>query len=131
MLRQRPLLGEDPRRSRLCRLVARAEGAVGAVPGDAVNVPLLTASIPGCMLRRALFRDTPGHDRRAPEMEARRFFLGTDVKACSRPTSIACAALTTAATVLSSQAPGSTAPGFTLKTLAGDKIGRASCRERV
>src|SRR3989475_12913592 len=88
MLRERPLLGEDPRRSRLYHLLARAEGAVGAVPGDPVNVPLLKGSIPGCKLERALFRDTPGHDRRAPEMEARRFFLGTDVRACSRPTSI-------------------------------------------
>jgi peroxiredoxin len=34
--------------------------------------------------------------------------------------SIACAALTTAVLVLSSQAPGSAAPDFTLKTLAGD-----------
>lgn len=37
-----------------------------------------------------------------------------------RPLSIACAALTTAVVVLSSQAPGSAAPDFTLKTLAGD-----------
>lgn len=36
--------------------------------------------------------------------------------------SIACAALTAAAAVLSSQAPGSTAPDFTLKTLAGDTL---------
>jgi peroxiredoxin len=34
--------------------------------------------------------------------------------------SIACAALTTAVLVLSSQAPGSAAPDFTLKTLTGD-----------
>src|SRR5437879_11630487 len=61
-------------------------------------------------------------------MEARRFFLGTDVRACSRPTSIACAALTTAATVLSSQAPGSTAPDFTLKTLAGDTVSLSGFR---
>ena len=61
-------------------------------------------------------------------MEARRFFLGTDVRACSRPTSIACAALTTAAAVLSSQAPGSTAPDFTLKTLAGDTVSLSGFR---
>ena len=59
-------------------------------------------------------------------MEARRFFLGTDVKGCARPMSIACAALTTAAAVLSSQAPGSTAPDFTLKTLAGDTVSLSS-----
>jgi len=55
-------------------------------------------------------------------MEARRFFLGTDVKACSRPMSIACAALTTAVAVLSSQAPGFPAPDFALKTFAGDTV---------
>jgi len=42
------------------------------------------------------------------------------MQASWRPLSIACAALTTAAAVLSSQAPGSAAPDFTLKTLAGD-----------
>src|SRR2546422_9664500 len=61
-------------------------------------------------------------------MEARRFFLGTDVRACSRPTSIACAALTTAAAVLSSQAPGSSAPDFSLKTLAGDTLSLSAFR---
>jgi len=61
-------------------------------------------------------------------MEARRFFLGSDVKACSRPTSIACAALTIAAAVLSSQAPGSPAPDFTLKTLAGDTVSLSGFR---
>jgi len=42
------------------------------------------------------------------------------MQACPRPLSIACAALTTAVVELSSQAPGSAAPDFTLKTLAGD-----------
>jgi len=42
------------------------------------------------------------------------------MKACTRAVLMACAALTTGAALLPSQAPGSTAPDFTLKTLAGD-----------
>ena len=63
-------------------------------------------------------------------MEARRLFLGTDVKACVRPMSIACAALTTAVAMLSSQARGSTAPDFTLKTLTGDTARLSAFRGR-
>jgi peroxiredoxin len=44
--------------------------------------------------------------------------------------SIACAALTTAVLVLSSQAPGSAAPDFTLKTLAGDTATLSSFQGR-
>jgi len=49
---------------------------------------------------------------------------------CSRPLSIACAALTTAVLVLSSQAPGSAAPDFTLKTLAGNTASLSSFQGR-
>src|SRR5439155_26678449 len=51
-----------------------------------------------------------------------------EVRASSRPTSIACAALATAAAVLSSQAPGSSAPDFTLKTLAGATLSLSAFR---
>ena len=44
--------------------------------------------------------------------------------------SIACAALTTAVLVLSSQAPGTAAPDFTLKTLAGNTATLSSFQGR-
>jgi len=47
-----------------------------------------------------------------------------------RSVSITCAALIAAAVVLSSQVPGSTAPDFTLKTLAGDTMSLATFRGR-
>ena len=52
------------------------------------------------------------------------------MKAYSRPMSIACAALTTAAALLSCQTPGSTAPDFTLKTLAGETASLSSFKGR-
>jgi thiol-disulfide isomerase/thioredoxin len=47
-----------------------------------------------------------------------------------RSVSITCAALTAAAVVLSSQVPGSAAPDFTLKTLAGDTASLSSFQGR-
>ncbi len=44
--------------------------------------------------------------------------------------SIACAALTTVVAVLAAQAPGSAAPDFTLKTLAGDTASLSSFQGR-
>lgn len=52
------------------------------------------------------------------------------MKACSPSVCIACAALMTAAVLPACQTPGSSAPDFTLKTLAGDTASLASLRGR-
>ncbi|HEX4627976.1 MAG TPA: TlpA disulfide reductase family protein [Gemmatimonadales bacterium] len=52
------------------------------------------------------------------------------MRACSRPVAIACAALTAAAAFVSSQAPGSVAPDFRLRTLSGDTASLASLKGR-